>query len=130
MNDLVAIMDEQNDNLSLQQLIEQLPNPYAIIGDAAYKPTEKLVSIFYGSVCDSSEDNFNYFASQCHIHIEMAFGLMTAKWGLLHRPIKQKLCNVKYYAHSIVRLHNFCIKERLTIGNSECDSYAALFCCR
>jgi hypothetical protein len=46
---------------------------------------------------------------------------MTAKWGLLHRPIRQKLCNVKYYAHSIARLHNFCIKERLITGDSEWD---------
>jgi hypothetical protein len=45
-NDRVAIKEEQDDGRSLHQIIEQLPDPYVIIGDAAYEPSEKLVSIF------------------------------------------------------------------------------------
>jgi hypothetical protein len=36
-------------------------------------------------------DNFNYFASQCCIQIEMAFGLMVNKWGILNRPLPMRL---------------------------------------
>jgi hypothetical protein len=121
-NDRVAIKEEQEEGSSLHDLIERLPLRYVIIGDAAYKPTEHLASIFYGNVrANSLNDNFNYYASQCRIRIEMAFGLMTAKWGILHRPLQQKLGNIKHIAYSIARLHNYCIRERITMGASEWD---------
>jgi hypothetical protein len=114
-NDRVAIQEEQEDGLSLHNLIERLPLLYVIIGDAAYKPSEHLVSIFYGNVkANPLNDNFNYYASQCRVCIEMAFGLMTAKWGILHRPLQQKLGNIKYITYSIARLHNFCIREKIS----------------
>ena len=48
------------------------------IGDCAYKPTEHLVPIFGGDLALRKEnDNFNFYASQLRIRIEMAFGLMT-----------------------------------------------------
>jgi hypothetical protein len=59
-------------------------------------------------------DNFNYFASQCRIRIEMAFGMMTQKWRILLRPLLQKFENVRLFALTIARLHNFCIDQRLS----------------
>lgn len=62
---------------------------------------------------DKDCDSFNFYASQCRIRIEMAFGLMQMKWGILWRPVRVKLDNVKYVILSIAILHNFVINERL-----------------
>ena len=58
-------------------------------------------------------DNANYFISQLRIRIEMAFGMMSMKWGILQRPLGMKLSSVKNLMCCIARLHNFCIDERL-----------------
>jgi hypothetical protein len=47
----------------------------------------------------------------------MAFGYMTNKWRILHRPLHQRLRNVSLLVSAIARLHNFCLKE--TLVNSE-----------
>jgi hypothetical protein len=58
-------------------------------------------------------DNFNFFASQCRIRVEMAFGMMQSKWGILQRPLACSLTNMLWLAKAIARLHNLCINERL-----------------
>jgi hypothetical protein len=98
----------------LSELIENLPPGYIAIGDCAYQPTETLIPIFGGDLALIKEnDNFNYFASQLRIRIEMAFGLMTKKWCILQRAISSALPSVKHLVCCIARLHNFCIDERL-----------------
>lgn len=98
----------------LSMLIENLPPGYVCIGDCAYQPTENLVPIFGGDLAlKKDNDNFNYYASQLRIRIEMAFGMMTRKWGILQRPLTNSLSSVKHIICCIGRLHNFCIDERL-----------------
>jgi hypothetical protein len=94
--------------------LEHLPSGYVCIGDCAYQPTESLVPIFGGDLAlQKDNDNFNFFASQLRIRIEMAFGLMTRKWGILQRPLSNSLFSIKHIICCIARLHNFCIDERL-----------------
>lgn len=102
----------------LYGLIEGLPTGYICIGDCAYQPTEHLVPIFGGEQANVKDnDNFNFFASQLRIRIEMAFGLMTRKWGILQSPLGISLSNIRHLICSIARLHNFCIDERFkTLG--------------
>jgi hypothetical protein len=98
----------------LHSKIENIPQGYVCIADCAYQPTEKLTPIFGGNLALITEnDNYNYFASQLRIRIEMAFGLMTKKWGILQRPISISVERVKHIILCIARLHNFCINERL-----------------
>jgi hypothetical protein len=116
---------------SLGKLIENLPTGYVVIGDAAYTPTEHMVPIFFG--VDKSKpdlDNFNFYASQCRIRIEMAFGLMTKKWGILQRLLTTKLSNDKWIVLAIARLHNFVIDERLAAGERtyKADDRAVVGC--
>lgn len=107
--DRTAIKDS-----GLYDLVERLPTGYICIGDCAYQPTENLVSIFGGDLAlKKDNDNFNFFASQLRIRIEMAFGLMTRKWGILQRPLSNALPSIKHIICCIARLHNFCIDERL-----------------
>jgi hypothetical protein len=97
--------------------IESLPAGYVCIADCAYQPTESLVPIFGGDLAlQRDNDNFNFFASQLRIRIEMAFGLMTRKWGILQRPVTNSLLSIKHIVCCIARLHNFCIDERLKAG--------------
>jgi DDE superfamily endonuclease len=58
-------------------------------------------------------DNFNFFASLLQIRIEMAFDLMTKKWGILQRPLTSSLKNINHIICCVARLHNFRIDERL-----------------
>jgi hypothetical protein len=98
----------------LSELINNLPGMYCAIGDCAYVANEHLVPIFGGALAlIPRNDNFNFFASQLRIRIEMAFGLMVKKWGVLQRPLTHSLKNIKYIVCTIGILHNFCINERL-----------------
>lgn len=99
---------------SLGELIEGLPFGICVIGDAAYCPTEHLVSVYQGiSKTMAKYDNFNYFASQCRIRVEMAFGMMNMKWGILQHPVGCSISNLRWMIQAIGSLHNFCINERL-----------------
>ena len=98
----------------LLDLINNLPLGYVVIGDCAYQPSEHLVPIFGAELALLKDnDNFNFFASQLRIRIEMAFGMMTRKWGILQRPLSIALPQVKHLICCIARLHNFCIDEQL-----------------
>ena len=107
----------------LRELIENVPFGYVTIGDAAYSPTEHLAPIFFGNRSKMEDyDNYNYFASQCCIRIEMAFGLMSMKWGLLQRPLRLPVSRIKFLIVALGRLHNYCINERLSSNQSCFDS--------
>jgi hypothetical protein len=100
--------------VELHNLIHSLPGLYSVIGDCAYTPSEKLIPIYRGAEATLPRyDNFNFYASQLRIRIEMAFGLMTKKWGILTRPLSIKMKHIKHVMVCIATLHNFCINERL-----------------
>jgi DDE superfamily endonuclease len=107
---------------SLFDLIEALPLGMCVIGDAAYQPTEHMVPVYQGvDKLNTKYDNFNFFASQCRIRVEMAFGMMQSKWGILQRPLSCSLKNMLWLVQGIARLHNFCINERLAAAQSSFD---------
>ena len=83
VNDCDAIKET-----SLPLLLCNVLAGFVIIGDAAYEASEKIVSLFYGvDVLVLENDNFNFYRSQCHICIEMAFRMMRQKWGILKHPL-------------------------------------------
>jgi hypothetical protein len=103
--------------ITISKRIAVLPLGYCIIGDAAYTRTEHLVPIYSGNdrlIKQNQRNNdFNFYASQCRIRIEMAFGLMQMKWGIIRQPQRCSLKNLKYQVHAITRLQNFVINECL-----------------
>jgi hypothetical protein len=95
-------------------IVECLPYDYVVIADAAYAPSEHCLPMYYGtSRKNPIYDNYNFYASQLRIRIEMAFGMMTRKWLILDSPVKTKLPKTIVMIHCISRLHNYCINERL-----------------
>jgi hypothetical protein len=83
----------------------------------SYTPTEHMALIFSGVDKNRPDsDNLNFYTSQCRIRIEMTFGLMTMKWGILQRLLMTKLTNDKWLILCIARLYNFVINEWLSSG--------------
>ena len=76
VNDRVAY-----EHCNVKSFVECLPDDYAILADAAYAPTEHCLPMYYGikRSRNAKYDNYNYYASQLRIRIEMAFGMMTRK---------------------------------------------------
>jgi len=101
---------------NLKELVENLPFGICIIGDPAYEGSEHMVPIYQGLDRKNPKyDNFNFYASQLRIRVEMAFGLMQMKWGILQRPVGCSMKNLKWMAQAIARLHNYVIDERLAM---------------
>ncbi len=66
--------------------------------------------------CSSHIDpawQFQFFASQLRICIEMTFGLMVKKWGILQLPSLIHMKKIKLLILVIICPHNSCISERL-----------------
>lgn len=109
VNDRVAY-----EHCKVSNIVESLPYDFAVVADAAYAASEHCLPMYYGTSRKKAKyDNYNYYASQLRIRIEMAFGMMTRKWMILDSPVKTKLAKTIIMMHCIARLHNYCINERL-----------------
>lgn len=114
MNNASAI-----EHCSLQRLVDNIPPGFIVIGDAAYTPSMRMAPIYYGVNREQPlYDNFNFFASQLRIRIEMAFGFMQMKWRILQTP-RPISVNLKFYIMTISYLHNFVINYKETVNNEE-----------
>ena len=61
--------------------IQKLALGRFLVGDAAYKLTEHLLTPFTGlQRLDQGKDAFNFYSSQVQIRIEMAFGRLMNKF--------------------------------------------------
>jgi hypothetical protein len=60
------------------------------------------------------------------IRIEMAFGLLCGKWGILQRRIQMDLTNAGNLFMCCATLHNYVINERILHSNHDDDITAAL----
>jgi hypothetical protein len=97
----------------LHEIVRNLPVGRYIIGDNAYVCTEHLLTPFSGNQKrEAQKDTYNFYVSQLRMRIEMAFGLMVGKWGILQHPLQTKLKHTGKVFLCITRLHNFCINER------------------
>jgi DDE superfamily endonuclease len=85
-----------------------------LFGDLAYVNCRYFVTPFR-SVSSGKRDDFNFFHSQLRIRIEIAFGQLVSRWGILRRALPSKLGIKKCVALAccLCRLHNFCVDERL-----------------
>jgi len=116
MCDNVAYKQKVNGVL-LHNLIESLPAGYYVVADAAYTPTEHLVSVVGGVEARTPQyDAFNYVVSQFFIRIEMAYGLMCKKWGIFWRLCSMNMSNYKVMVGAVAHIHNFCIDKRFQAG--------------
>ena len=98
---------------NLRRYLEEkrLSFKYYIVGDEAYMVSAYLLTPFPGteSQHDEYKDAFNFFISSFRIHVEQAFGILVARWGMLRLGLRMSL----NFAHNVVQamllLHNWII---------------------
>jgi DDE superfamily endonuclease len=87
-----------------------------LFGDLAYMNCRFFATPFR-SVSSGIRDDYNFYHSQLRIRIEIAFGQLVSRWGILRRALPSKLGIKKCVALAccLCRLHNFCVNERLKV---------------
>ncbi|KAH9111947.1 hypothetical protein AeMF1_013630 [Aphanomyces euteiches] len=110
----------------LNTKLKTQPHGYYIIGDNAYTLSEHLLVPFSKpELRTQARSDYNFYISQLRIRIEMAFGLLVNKWRIFKRPLRVKFSNCNQIINACVRLHNFCINERL-LGLAQEDQASAI----
>eukprot|EP00918_Siedleckia_nematoides_P032245 GHVU01069789.1.p1 GENE.GHVU01069789.1~~GHVU01069789.1.p1 ORF type:complete len:180 (+),score=4.19 GHVU01069789.1:3-542(+) len=59
---------------------------------------------------------YNNYLSEVRATIERTFGLLVGKWRILKRPLCSKFSNHPSIIEACIRLHNYCIDERMAAG--------------
>ena len=98
----------------MSKLVEKLPKGFYIVWDNAYTNTEHLLTPYAGKNQITSKDTFNFPLSQSRIHIEQAFGILVARWGILWRPLRMGYKKRTLVVRALFHLHNFCIDEKVS----------------
>jgi hypothetical protein len=112
---------------SIHEQIMALPMGKYLVGDAAYQVSNVVLAPFTGSQRDDpGKDAFNFFLSQLRIRIEMAFGLLQTKWGVLNRPLQGNLATAAKVVQTCARLHNFCLREDYNAGGADLNDESIL----
>ncbi|XP_050545824.1 uncharacterized protein LOC126908041 isoform X2 [Daktulosphaira vitifoliae] len=65
----------------------QIPIPYAFVGDEAFGLSTNLLRPYSGKCLPVNKRIFNYRLSRARRHVECAFGILSNKWRIFHRPI-------------------------------------------
>jgi hypothetical protein len=89
-----------------------------IAGDAAYVCSDHLLTPYSKSqlqdnVFGKRRDAFNYFHSSLRMHVEQAFGILVARFGILWRPMGFALPVVPRILSACMRIHNFLIDQKV-----------------
>jgi hypothetical protein len=102
----------------LGQRVERgdLPYPYFLNGDAAFSLGPSMIT---PSNNDPALDDLDYYQSSNRMPIECAFGILIRRWGVLWRPLTQRFNRRAKLVIALMRLHNFCIDERLAAAQAE-----------
>ncbi len=58
-------------------------------------------------------ERFDFYQSSNRMAIECAFGILIRRWGVLWRKLRQRFDRRAPLIGALMRLHNFCIDERL-----------------
>ncbi|XP_055526020.1 uncharacterized protein LOC129718865 isoform X2 [Wyeomyia smithii] len=83
-----------------------LDMPHVFVGDEAYPLIRNLLRPYPRSLLDSEKEYFNSRLSRARKCVECAFGIMTAKWRLLWKPIEVEIEFADEIVKAICVLHN------------------------
>ena len=109
--------------VDMKKFIESLPVGLFVVGDAAYTLSENLLTPFTGvNRGDVNRDAYNFFLSQVRIRIEMAFGRLTRKWGILRNRLYGSQATCARVLLTCATLHNYCIDQQAESSSGEDDA--------
>lgn len=97
---------------------EMLPKIFHFIGDNAYPELASMLVPCSGAVRGTDEDNYNFYLSQLRIIIEMAFGELVRRFGVLWRPLEVRDDRQAPLIGCLMLLHNFAVEERILKNES------------
>jgi len=108
-SDYISFITSEFYNRKLQKS-NFLARGLVLFGDNAYVSSDFMATP-YKSARRGSKDDYNFFHLQLRIRIEMAFGMLTQRWGILRKALPAKIRLLKQIAitGACVRLHNFCL---------------------
>lgn len=89
---------------------KDIPFPYVFVGDEAFPLSTYLMRPYSCKTRGGLTENmriFNYRLSRCRRTIENAFGIFTARWQILQKPLCMSLKNCEILFKTLVCLHNF-----------------------
>lgn len=76
---------------NLERNILNIPIPYAFVGDEAFGLNTHLLRPYSGTHLPNRKKNFNYRLTRARRYMECAFGILSNKWRIFHRPIDVKV---------------------------------------
>lgn len=88
----------------------KLRAPYFINGDAAFPLSNSMITPSGGG---ADLDAFDYHQSSNRVAIERAFGMLIRRWAILWKPLAMRFDRRAPVVGACIRLHNFCIQERI-----------------
>lgn len=83
--------------------------PYYLVGDEIFPLKTWLMRPYPGTALVNDEEKkiYNYRQSRARRVIENAFGILSARWRIFHKPIIATVENVEIYTLCCLALHNY-----------------------
>lgn len=85
--------------------------PYFFVGDEAFGLHKHLLRPFGGTHLTTEKRIFNYRLCRARRYVECAFGILSNKWRVLHRPINVQPDFAVDIVKACIVLHNF-VRDR------------------
>ena len=92
------------------------PFPYYFIGDEAFPLRQDMMRPYPRKNLSDERRIFNYMFSRARRTIENTFGILTARWQMLKKPLRMSEKNCENLFKALIVLHNF-----IMIGESSVD---------
>jgi len=90
---------------------QNIPSPYVFVGDEGFGISPFMLRPYAGSFLPLKKKVFNYRLSRARRVIECAFGILTNKWRILHRPLNVQLELAEQIVKVCCLLHNFVLSR-------------------
>jgi len=62
-------------------------------------------------------DDYNFYQSRCRINVECSFGILVSRFGVLRRPMRNKLSLITKVVAVCMKLHNICIDDNTHLSH-------------
>lgn len=85
--------------------------PYAFVGDEAFGLSVNLPRSYSGNSLTNDKKLFNYRLPRARRYVECAFGILSNKWRIFHRPMNVIVDFVSDIVKACCVLHNF-VRQR------------------